>query len=491
MKNPNINKVVILGGGTAGWMTAAAMSKTLGHLDITLVESDHIGTIGVGEATIPTMLFFNNLLGLSPSEFLKHTQGTYKLGIQFENWRQLNHDYFHAFGQTGKGLWAAGFHDFWRKGLDEGIREDFSAYNIEAIAAKAGKFAQGASLNHAYHLDASKYARLLRRLSEEQGVKRIEGEVGDVVKCPESGYIRTLVLRNGQSIDGDLFIDCSGFRGVLINEAMKVPFIDWSHWLPCDRAIAVQTLSDKAPPPYTRSIAHHAGWQWRIPLQHRMGNGIVYSSLHMSDDEARDILLNSVDGEIISEPNPIRFRTGYRKQLWHKNCVAIGLSGGFIEPLESTAIHLIQQGILRLIKLFPSDRIDSYCIREYNTSAQIDYEQIKDFIILHYHVTERDDSPFWQACRRMAIPESLKNRMDLFKQTGRFIQRQDELFVDSWLQVMLGQGLIPDRYHRIVDEMQGNQLEQFLTRIRQGLDAQVAGLPSHADYLQQHCRAVE
>ncbi len=485
-----INNVVILGGGTAGWMTAAALSKSLSHLNITLVESDRIGTIGVGEATIPTMQFFNNLLGIPQHEFLKQTQGSYKLGIQFENWRKLNHDYFHAFGSTGKGLWAAGFHDFWRKGVNSNACRDYSKYNIEAVAAKAGKFGRlQTPLNHAYHLDAGLYAKMLRSHSEKQGVKRIEGDVEHVCQDSENGYITGLTLKDGSKLDGDLFVDCSGFKGMLINETMKVPFNDWPHWLPNDRAIAVQTRSDKPPAPYTRSIAHHAGWQWRIPLQHRMGNGIVYASEYMSDDEAEALLLSSVEGEVLTTPRPIKFKTGYRQELWHKNCVAIGLSGGFIEPLESTAIHLIQQGILRLIKLFPEHGIDALEVAEYNLSATLDYEQIKDFIVLHYKVTERDDSPYWRFCRGMDIPESLEKRLNLFKKTGRFIQRQEELFVDSWLQVMIGQGLVPERYHRIVDEMTDQQLEQFLDKIASGLEQQVATLPSHAEYLKRYCSA--
>lgn len=490
MDNSHINKVVIVGGGTAGWMTAAALSRTLKKINITLIESESIGTIGVGEATIPTLAFFNGLLGISPDKFVQSTQGTFKLGINFENWKQTGHEYFHGFGTTGRSLWAAGFHDFWRRGLDTGDANNFSVYNQEAVAAKAGKFvASKDGLNHAYHLDAGLYAKVLRELAESLGVQRLEGKVTNVTTNEKSGFIESVTTDNHGIIEGDLFIDCSGFRGLLINETLETRFIDWSHYLPCDRAIAVQTESVGEPIPYTRSIAHHAGWQWRIPLQHRTGNGIVYASDYMSDDEAQALLLSTIDGAPLTEPRPITFKTGYREQLWNKNCVAIGLAGGFIEPLESTAIHLIQQGIIRLIKLFPTDGICQLDIDEYNLSGKTDYEQIKDFIVLHYHVTERDDSPFWQYCRTMAIPESLQQRLTLFKQTGRFIQRGEELFVDSWLQVMIGQGLLPDKYHRIVDEMSQQELAHFLNNTQQAIKSKVNQMPSHKAFIDQFCSA--
>ncbi|WP_158970219.1 tryptophan halogenase family protein [Paraglaciecola sp. L3A3] len=479
-----INKLVILGGGTAGWMAAAMISKTLTKLDITLVESDQIGTIGVGEATIPSLHFFNDILGLNSTEFTKQTSGTFKLGIQFENWHKQDASYFHGFGSTGLGMWAANFHEYWKRGLDLGISKPFSRYNFEAQAALDNKFAHQANgVNFAYHLDASLYAKMLKQESIKNGVTRIEGMVNQVHTDPMNGNITSLELKDGQKIEGDLFIDCSGFKGLLIDETLKTPFTDWSHWLPMDRAIAVQTKLTNSPAPYTRSIAHHAGWQWRIPLQHRMGNGIVYSSQYMNDDEAKSMLLSSIEGETLTEPRVIKFKTGHRTQLWNKNCIAMGLAGGFIEPLESTAIHIIQQGIMQLIQYFPSNDINELQVAEYNDYMCRDYNEIKDFIILHYCQTEREDSPFWKFCKNMNIPDSLKARMELFKKTGRFVQKRNEIFVDSWLQVMIGQGLVPDVHHPIADELTEPALANFLKQIENDIQAKVQQMPTHGEYL--------
>ncbi|GGA73644.1 tryptophan halogenase [Neiella marina] len=485
----SIDKVVIVGGGTAGWMAAAALSRTIPSLTITLIESDKIGTIGVGEATIPTMQFFNGLLGIDPIEFVKQTSGSYKLGINFENWHQQGEQYFHAFGETGRSLWAAGFHNFWTKAQQLGMTSKFSEFNLEASAALSNKFTkQPKGLNYAYHIDAGKYAKLLRNLAESNGVRRIEGMVDRVNHDPDTGFIRSVDV-DGAVVEGDLFIDCSGFKSLLLGESLDTEFVDWSHWLLCDRAIAVQTKSDEPPRPYTRSIANHAGWQWRIPLQHRMGNGIVYCSKYMSDEEAEQLLLSSVSGETITKPLKIRFKTGHREKLWSKNCVAIGLSGGFIEPLESTAIHLIQQGILKLIKLFPSRGINAIEVDQYNKSMIHDYDQIKDFIVLHYKATQRDDSEFWRRCRDMAIPQSLAQRLNMFEETGQFILGHDELFVDSWLQVMIGQGVVPKQYHRVVDEMSEAELQQFLSSMQHKLVNDVARMTSHQEFIDKHCKA--
>lgn len=482
--NGNVKNVVILGGGTAGWMTAAILSKSLTKLNITLVESEQIGTIGVGEATIPSMHFFNDLLGINSSEFVKQTSGSFKLGIQFENWHKKDDGYFHAFGTTGSGMWAAKFHEYWKRGVSLGIAKPFSHYNFEAQAAKAHKFShQPNGLNFAYHLDASLYSKLLKQEAKKNGVTRIEGLVNKVHTNEENGNITAIELQDGQKIEGELFIDCSGFRGLLINETLNTPFIDWAHWLPMDRAIPIQTKLKPAPPPFTRSIAHHAGWQWRIPLQHRMGNGIVYSSQYMSDDDAMDTLLSTIDGEPLTEPRVIKFKTGHRQQLWNKNCIAIGLSGGFIEPLESTAIHIIQQGIMQLVKYFPSYGINDLEVAEYNSYMATDYNEIKDFIILHYCQTEREDSPFWKFCKNMDIPDSLKAKMDLFKKTGRFIESKNQIFGDSWLQVMIGQGLIPDLHHPLADELSEIELKDFLDKIEHDIQSKVQQLPSHHEYL--------
>jgi tryptophan halogenase len=470
-------------------MTAAILSKSLTKLDITLVESEQIGTIGVGEATIPSLHFFNDILGINSSVFTKQTSGTFKLGIQFENWHKQDDNYFHAFGSTGAGMWAANFHEYWNRGVHLGISKPFSHYNFEAQAALSNKFShQQNGLNFAYHLDASLYSKILRKEAQKNGVNRIEGMVETVHTNNVNGFITALELKDGQKVEGDLFIDCSGFTGLLIDKTLNTHFVDWSHWLPMDRAIPVQTKLTSPPPPYTRSIAHHAGWQWRIPLQHRMGNGIVYSSQYMSDDEAMDTLLSSIDGEPVTEPRVIKFKTGHRKQLWNKNCIAIGLAGGFIEPLESTAIHIIQQGIMQLIKYFPGYGINEYEVAEYNNYMTTDYNEIKDFIILHYCQTERDDSPFWQFCKNMDIPASLKARMDLFKNTGRFVPKSNEIFVDSWLQVMIGQGLIPDQHHPLADELSDSELKGFLDNIENDILSKVQQLPSHGDYLDRNCK---
>lgn len=481
-----VNRVVILGGGTAGWMTAAMLSKSLTKLDITLVESEQLGTIGVGEATIPSLHFFNDILGINSREFIRQTSGSFKLGINFENWHKDNASYFHAFGITGAGMWAAAFHEYWKRGIELGISKPFSHYNLEAQCALAGKFAhvQGGP-NFAYHLDASLYAQMLRNKSEQQGVKRVEGLVQKVNTAPDSGYITSLVLQSGQELSADLFIDCSGFAGILIDKTLKTPFIDWSHWLPMNSAIAVQTELTTPPPPFTRSIAHQAGWQWRIPLQHRMGNGIVYGSDYMSDETAETMLRASVEGKMISEPRSLKFKTGHRAKLWHKNCVAIGLAGGFIEPLESTAIHIIQQGIMQLVQYFPSYGINDYEVSEYNNYMTSDYNDIRDFIILHYKQTERDDSPFWQFCQNMQVPNSLEHRMAMFKETGRFVQRKNEIFGDSWLQVMIGQGLVPKLHHPVADELPEAELKMFLDRTEQDVLNRVKQLPSHQAFLAQ------
>ncbi|MGJ8679467.1 tryptophan halogenase family protein [Paraglaciecola sp.] len=481
-----IQKVVILGGGTAGWMAAAVLSKSLTKLDITLVESDEIGTIGVGEATIPSLHFFNDLLGCNSSNFVKNTSGSFKLGIQFENWQKKDHSYFHAFGTTGFGMWAAGFHEYWSRGKTLGISKPFSDYNLEAKAAEMHKFAHDdKGLNFAYHIDASLYAKMLKQEAIKNGVTRVEGKVEKVNCQNDKGYISSLELQNGTVVTGDFFVDCSGFKGLLINETLKTPFVDLSHWLPMDSAITVQTELTEDPAPFTRSIAHHAGWQWRIPLQHRMGNGIVYSSQYMSDDEAEEILQSSVEGKSLTPTRKIKFKTGYREKLWNKNCVALGLASGFIEPLESTAIHIIQQGIMQLVKYFPTYGINDLEVAEYNDYMTNDYNEIKDFIILHYCQTEREDSDFWKFCKNMQIPSSLRRRMDLFQKTGRFVQNKNEIFVDSWLQVMIGQGLIPEQHHPLADELPEKELKEFLDNIENDINAKVNQLPSHAEYLKK------
>ena len=490
-----IKKVVIAGGGTAGWMAAASLSKLIGNnLEISLIESDDIPTVGVGEATIPSMLILHKLLQINEQDFVAAVHGTFKLGIAFENWRDLNEEYIHSFGYTGKDSWAAGFQHFWLKGLKEGISKEFGLYCPELVAARHNKFAVSSNqaLNYAYHIDAGLYAGFLRKIADAHGVTRVEGKITEVVTHEQSGNIEHLRLASGQIVEGDLFIDCTGFRGLLIEQAMHTGYDDWSHWLPCDSAVPVQTRSVGPPIPYTRSIAREAGWQWRIPLQSRVGNGLVYCSRYLSDDEATQQLLDNVEGEAITEPRVIKFRTGKRRKHWNKNCVAMGLASGFIEPLESTSIHLIQRAIIRLMQMFPYNGIREPEVNEFNRQMDDEIENIRDFIVLHYHVTNREDSRFWRHCRSMNIPESLQHRIDLFKQTGRVFKVDSELFGEnSWIQVMLGQGLMPEQYHPIVDQMTDDELRRFLHGAEASVTKRVSQLPSHQEFINHYCKATD
>ncbi|MXW49036.1 MAG: tryptophan 7-halogenase [Gammaproteobacteria bacterium] len=493
MQHGKIHKVVVAGGGTAGWMAAASLAKLLGKtLDITLVESDEIGTVGVGEATIPTLITLHDLLKIKEQDFLRAVQGTFKLGISFENWRDVGEDYIHSFGWTGQDSWAAGFQHFWLKGRKMGISREFGEYCKEWLAAKRNRFAVMAKqgLNYAYHIDASLYARFLRGMAEAHGAVRQEGRIDRVEQDPGSGFITGLRLQSGQLVEGDLFIDCTGFRGLLIEQTLQAGYDDWRHWLPCDSAVAVQTESVQPPIPYTRAIAREAGWQWRIPLQHRVGNGVVFSAEHWSDDEAVERLLGKVQGRVLTEPRVIKFKTGSRRRHWHKNCVAMGLSSGFIEPLESTSIHLIQRAIIRLMQMFPYDGIRQPDVDEFNNQMRFEIDNVRDFIVLHYHVTERTDTPFWRHCRGMDIPDSLRHRIELFKQAGRVFKVPTELFGEnSWIQVMLGQGLTPEQYHPIVNMMSEDELRQFLTGIHGATDSFVSQLPEHQRFIDHYCKA--
>jgi tryptophan halogenase len=490
-----IKKVVIAGGGTAGWMAAASLSKLIGNnLEISLIESDEIPTVGVGEATIPSMLILHKLLQINEQDFVAAVHGTFKLGIAFENWRDVNEDYIHSFGYTGKDSWAAGFQHFWLKGLKEGISKEFGSYCPELVAAKANRFAitSNQALNYAYHIDAGRYAGFLRKIADAHGVTRVEGKITEVVTHEQSGNIEHLKLASGQIVEGDLFIDCTGFRGLLIEQALHTGYDDWSHWLPCDSAVPVQTRSVGPPIPYTRSIAREAGWQWRIPLQSRVGNGLVYCSRYLSDDEATQQLLDSIEGEVITEPRVIRFRTGKRRKHWNKNCIAMGLSSGFIEPLESTSIHLIQRAIIRLMQMFPYNGIREPEVNEFNRQMDDEIENIRDFIVLHYHVTNREDTRFWRHCRNMNIPDSLQHRIDLFKETGRVFKVDSELFGEnSWIQVMLGQGLMPEQYHPIVDQMTNEELRRFLHGAEASVNKRVSQLPSHQEFINHYCKATD
>jgi len=492
MKNQAVKNVVIVGGGTAGWMTAAALTKLIGkNLHISLVESDQIGTIGVGEATIPTFFALHQLLQINEAEFLAEVHGTIKLGIAFENWKQLDHQYIHAFGYTGQSCWAAGFQHFWLKAKTLGISEEYSRYSPELMAAVAGKFGllQQNGLNYAYHIDATQYARYLRRFAEKSGARRIEGKIIQV-KQTQDGDIASLHLDNGQTVQGDFFIDCSGFAGLLIDKTLNTGFQEWSQWLPCDRAVAVQTRSVSPPIPYTRSIAQACGWQWRIPLQSRVGNGLVYSSDYLSDDQATSLLLTNIQGDTLIEPRVIPFKTGQRHFHWKKNVVALGLAAGFLEPLESTSIHLIQRGIIRLMQMFPYGGINQPDQHEFNQQMSDEYEFIRDFIIMHYHITERTDTEFWRRNSAMSIPGSLQHRLSLFQESGRVFQAEGDVFGEnSWTQVMLGQGLTPASYHPIVDMMSDHELRQFMRHQLQRVELVIKQLPDHNAFIAKYCPA--
>jgi tryptophan halogenase len=487
-----IKRVVIAGGGTAGWMAAAALSKTLGKvLDITLIESEEIGTVGVGEATIPTLVTFHRLLEIGEQEFMAAVQGTIKLGISFENWLDVGHRYIHSFGMSGKDHWSAGFQHFWLRGRKEGIASGYEDYCVELKASLEDKFAHlpRGGINYAYHMDASLYARFLRTFSEKHGARRIEGKIVDVATDDASGNITALTLADGSTIEGDFFIDCTGFRALLIGRTLGVEFEDWSHWLFNDSALATQTTAVRDAVPYTRAIAGPAGWQWRIPLQHRVGNGIVYSSRHIGDDEAKHEFLSSLEGEVIKQPWPIRFRPGQRVRCWEKNCVALGLAGSFIEPLESTTIHLIQRGIVHLLRMFPQV-LAQPDIDQYNAQLDQELQHVRDFVVLHYHLTNRRDTPYWRDIAAMDIPATLKHRIALFRETGRVFRMPDELFAEnSWIQVMMGQGVMPQQYHPVADVMSGPDLTRFLGDIRSNVDNTVRQLPAHMDYLRGYCPA--
>lgn len=495
MEQQKIKKVVIAGGGTSGWCAAAALVQQLGPLlDITLIESEEIGTVGVGEATFPTVRGFHKILDLDEREFLRVTRGSIKLAISFENWARKGDRYIHSFGVIGKGSWLGDFHHFWLAAKASGFGDELADYCFELQAAKAHKFytSETSKISYAYHFDASLYARYLRTRSEQKGVKRIEGKIANVVQNPDTGNIETLVMESGQRVDGDFFVDCTGFRGLLIEQTLKAGYEDWGHWLRNDSALALQTdfpLDDI--PPYTRAIAHDAGWQWKIPLQHRQGTGHVYSTAYTTDEKARETLMSNLEGDIRVELRLLKFRTGRRRQAWVKNCVAVGLAGGFVEPLESTSIHLIQSGITRLLKLFPFSGCSDSLARQYNTESQIEYERIRDFIILHYKATERDDTPYWRDCRDMEVPDSLAHRLELFRETGLVFPDAADVFrVDSWLQVMTGQRLQANAYHHMARLLSDERLKAMLESLKGNIASAVEKMPTHKEFVEQYC-AVE
>ena len=501
MDDSRIQRIVIVGGGTAGWMTAAALSKLFaGKVAIRLIESDEIGIVGVGEATIPQIRHFNATLGLDENEFIRKTQGTFKLAIEFVDWTRLGHRYMHAFGSVGgRDLGLVQFYHYWLKlRLAGEVGPDLGEYTFNTIAARKHRFLRGAKVEnsplshvfHAFHFDAGLYARYLRGISEARGVVRTEGRIVETLLRPEDGHIDAVVLESGEEVSGDLYIDCSGFRGLLIEQALETGYDDWSHWLPVDRALAVPCTSSEDFTPYTRSTARNAGWQWRIPLQHRTGNGHVYCSDYISDDEAAATLLANLDGKALAEPRPLRFVTGRRRKSWNRNCVAIGLASGFMEPLESTSIHFIQSSITRLIEYFPDRHFEQANIDQYNRVLQFEFERARDFIILHYKANERTDSPFWVRCREMAIPDTLQEKIDLFRAGGRVHREHEELFTESsWIQVLLGQSIMPAAYHPMVDVLGPDEIRQMVAGVKGVLERSAEAMPPHREFIARNCKA--
>lgn len=497
-----VTKVVIVGGGTAGWMTAAATARIMGEgpgFSITLVESETIGTVGVGEATIPQIIGFNRLLGIDEMQFMRETRATYKLGIEFVDWLRPGHSYVHPFGSYGLDMLGIEFQHFWLRGRTLGDEADIDAYSIAAMAGKAGKFdwprpdtnSPMSKLAYAFQFDAARYAAFLRRMAEGEGVSRIEGRVVEVHQDGESGFVTGIELDSGKVVEGELFIDCSGFRSLLLGQALEVPFNDWSHWLPCDGAVAVPCTLGGKNEPLTRSTARPAGWQWRIPLQHRLGNGHVFSSAYMEREDATDMLLANLDGQPLTEPNQLFFKTGHRARVWEKNVIALGLSAGFLEPLESTSIHLVQSGIARLMSLFPDSSFSPVEIARFNEETEREYADIRDFLVLHYSATERDDSEFWRYCRNLEAPDGLKEKLEMFASSGRIFRENNELFTEaSWLSVMLGQGITPERYHPAARLLDDQETLKRLTHIREVIHQTVDQLPTQYQFLQNKGGAI-
>ena len=500
MTDRKIRSIVIVGGGTAGWMAAATLSRilTTRYASITLIESDEIGIIGVGEATIPQMATFNRMLGLDENQFMRETQGSFKLGIQFVNWGRQGHKYFHPFGKYGLDMEGVSFHAHFLRLHQMGEAPSIDDWSLQAMASRDNKFMRPidagnsplSEIPYAFHFDASLYAKFLRRYAEERGVVRREGKIVDVKLRGEDGFVQSVTMENGDEMEADLYIDCSGFRGLIIEQALKAGFTDWTRYLPCNRAVAVPCESVEEWTPYTRSTAHTAGWQWRIPLQHRTGNGHVFSTDYMSEDEATRILLDNLDGKPLADPRTVRFTTGHRNKLWIKNCVAMGLAGGFIEPLESTAIWLIQAGLSRFLTMFPDRDFNQADIDRYNRIMTTDYEEIRDFIVLHYHATERDDSPFWNYCRTMQIPERLAEKMRVFRSHGRCFRENEELFNDtSWFAVMHGQLMQAQSYDPVADIMSLDETRARMAHIKQAIANSADYMPKQKDFIREHCAA--
>jgi tryptophan halogenase len=496
----HLKRILIAGGGSAGWMTAALLARLFqGLYEVVLVESDDIGIIGVGEATIPAIKKYTELLGLDENEFMVRTQASFKLGIQFNNWSAPGSSYIHGFGVIGQDWEWLRCHQYWLKAHAEGRADDFAAYSINTAAALENRFVRAQAdmgdsplghIGHAFHFDAALFVRFLSGYAQERGVRRREGKIADVTLRSEDGFVESVTMADGEVLSADFFVDCTGLRGLIIEQALKTGYDSWQHWLPCDRAVAVPCARSDNFTPYTKSTAHGAGWQWRIPLQHRTGNGHVYSSRFIDDAEAERVLLDNLDGEQLADPFRVQYTTGKRKQLWNKNCVAIGLASGFLEPLESTSIHLIQSAAIRMVRLLPDAGFDPDGIAEFNRQSDFEYERIRDFIILHYKATTRSDTPFWDYCRTMEVPETLQRKIDLWMANGRIFREDEELFAEeSWIQVFIGQGMIPRGHDPLVAIKSDAQIHQYLGNIANVIGKCVKVMPAHSDYVAKTCPA--
>ncbi len=489
-----VKKIVIVGGGTSGWMAAAALAQRYCQqaLQIELIESDQIGTVGVGEATVPGLLRLHNNLGISERDFIKATGATFKLGIEFIDWRDRGTRFFHPFSAFGAPINGQPFYPCWLKSRQSGCDYPLEAFSLSTNMALQGRFAQPddnatnplALYSYAYHFDASRYARFLRAYAEQRKVVRTEGKVVEVQNDPDSGAISAVKLASGERISGDLFIDCTGFAGLLIEQNQQTGFDDWSHWLPCDRAVAVQSHNDQDPLPYTQSIAHEAGWQWRIPLLERKGNGLVYASDYLSDDEAAALLLRNLDGAPLSDLRQIRFKAGMRKQFWTRNVVALGLASGFIEPLESTSISLIQTGVEKLMQSMPELEVTPAAVVEANRLNRAEYERIRDFIILHYQASSRRDSRFWRDVSAMEVPDTLRHKMEAFAQDGRIVLGEQESFTEqSWIALYSGLGIKPQRLPPDVERLACEPLNKMLAGMARAIAYGAQAAPPHRDFL--------
>jgi len=481
-------------------MAAAVLARFLGPQGtiIRLIESDEIGIVGVGEATVPVIQALNGLLGIDERDFMRKTQATFKLGIEFRDWSRLGNVHFHFFGDFGANIEGIAPHHHWLKLRQLGEATPLGDYSFPYVMGKLARFAPPpaedplASYKYAYHFDAGLYARYLRANAEGRGVRRTEGKVVDVELRGEDGFIRALTLDSGERIEADFFIDASGFRGLIIEQALHTGYEDWSGWLPCDRAVAVPCERAGELTPYTLSTAREAGWQWRIPLQHRTGNGYVYCSRFVSDDEAAGTLLAHLDGRALAEPRLLKFTTGRRRKFWNRNCLAVGLAAGFMEPLESTSIQLIQSALARLIEMFPDSNFDPVLIDEYNRLTSGEFERIRDFLILHYCATERTDSPLWSDCRAMSIPESLQHKIEVFRSCGRVPLYSEESYREpSWVSIFLGQHVYPKRYDPLVDNIDTERLKRGLLHRRNSIRKLAEGAPTHGDFIARHCAAAE